>query len=100
MIRTPEGVIPSEARDLHTAVSVRDILAELLPPEANDRGVAAVSVVERRGADPISVWTLSWRPLCVSLSRSLSVYYSQHPLPLSATPPSKGRQRRAWRRSA
>jgi len=44
-------------RGVRTAVSVRDILAELLPLEADDRGVAAVSVVERRGADPISVWT-------------------------------------------
>ncbi|HZI41994.1 MAG TPA: serine hydrolase [Gemmatimonadaceae bacterium] len=38
-------------------MSVRDILAELLPLEADDRGVAAVSVVEQRGADPISIWT-------------------------------------------
>jgi len=38
-------------------VSLQEIVGELLRREAGDRGVAAVSVVERHGADPISVWT-------------------------------------------
>ena len=64
-------------RRICTAVSVRDILAELLPLEADDRGVAAVSVVEQRGADPISIWTPELeRPPRFSITKTFTAVLS------------------------